>query len=90
MLFLSSLTLSVAVPCCSILLPRPPTQPSSPHPISPLAEAGWLAPLSIPSVSMPAKIADVIVITGCIKAAVMQIHSAVHPASSSDVEQPVS
>lgn len=39
---------------------------------------------------MPAKIADVMVIRGCIKAGIMQIHSAVHPASSSDVEQSIS
>ena len=86
-LLLSSLTLCVAV---AIVAPPPPPHPSSRHRICLLAEADWLAPLSISSVSMPAKIADVIVITGRIKASLMQTHSAVRPASLPVPEQPVS
>ena len=89
-LFLSSVTLSVAVPSCSTAFPRllhPPTLfPSLPW----LKLAGWHHYQFLLSACRQKKIACVIVITGPIKAGVMQILSAVNPATFLDVVQPVS
>lgn len=80
---LSSVTLSVAVSCCSASFPASSTPHTHPHPTSSLPWlrlAGWQHYQFLLSACLQ-KIAYVTVITGSIKARVMQIHWCSQPSS---------